>query len=261
MKDINTVVLRSRLLHLLTLSILISASICGWADDKVTRIYMLKNSDVSNISRVINIAVRDPSNIRVIGGQGKRLVVSDTPEQQDAIAQLLPVLDQPLTETDPDKIQMKMLMNAAQYLRQQRIAVKPTPAAGSTSAASPAPTASASGSAGSAQSYDKFKPATPYKSIYASDDAKLLKGPRIIQNEPVVLSLGGLQLKGIFRANTGSPLALLAIDGTNYTAHDGGLFENNHARVKNVTSKVFKDRVILVGQDRIPHEITFKSSL
>src|SRR6266487_1575524 len=124
MKDINTVVLRGRLLYLIALSVLIGASVCGWSDDKVTRIYALKHVEVSNISRAINIAIRDPNKSRVIAGQGRRLVITDTPDQQDAIAQLLPVLDQPMTETDPDKIQMKMLMNASQYLRQQRLSGK-----------------------------------------------------------------------------------------------------------------------------------------
>ena len=111
------------------------------------------------------------------------------------------------------------------------------------------------------QTYDKFSAAAPYKSVYASDDAKLLRGPRNITNEPVLPSLATLQLKGIFKPSSGSALALLSFEGTNYTARDGGLFEGNRTRLKNVSSKVLRDRVILEGQDRIPHEITFKTSL
>jgi hypothetical protein len=263
MKDINTVVIRSRLQQLILLCLWTCASTIGWTDDKVTRVYLLKHVEVSNIGRVINIAVRDPSHIRVIAGQGKRLVVSDTADQQDIIAQLLPVLDQPTSETDPDKIQMKMLMNASQYLRQQKIAMKstvaPTPSPSVTSGKAPVP-GNASGAAPGVQSSDKFKPAA-YQSIYASDDAKLTRGPRKITDEPVALSLSGMELKGIFKTVNGSPLALLSFGGVNYTAHDGGLFERNRIRVKDVTSKVLKDKVILVGQDRIPREITFKSTL
>lgn len=234
------------------------ASTFGWADDKVTRVYLLKNADVSNISRVINIAVRDTSKTRLIGGNSKRLVISDTPDQQDIIAQLLPVLDQPISETDPDKIQMKMLMNAAQYLRQQKIAMKAAPSSASNKVL---PAASTPAIAPGVETYDKSSSAQPYTSIYASDDAQLLQGPRILVDEPVLLSLSNLELKGIYQANTGSPLALLSFESMNYTARDGGLFENNHSRLKDVTSKVLKDRVILVGPDRIPREIKFKSTL
>ena len=261
MKDINTGVHYRRLLSLIFCTALISDANLGWADERVTRVYALKNSDVSNIARVINITLRDTTNSRVVSGQGRRLVITDTPDMQDNIAQLLPVLDQPMTETDPDKIQMKMIMNAAQYLRQQRSAVKTVaPADSKTASGAPAASTPAANPTGGAQSYDKFKPAA-YKSIYASDDAKLTRGPRIIKDEPFVMSLSSLQLRGIFRVNTTSPLALLSVDGKNFTAHDGGLFQDNHTRVNNVTSKVLKDRVILVGQDRIPHEIKFKTSL
>ena len=260
MKGINTVVLRGRFLQWIALSVSLISSAIGWADDKVTHVHLLKNMEVSNIARVINIAVRDPDKIRVIAGQGKRLVISDTPDQQDTIAQLLPVLDQPLTETDPDKIQMKMLMNAAQYLRLQKIAAKGPRAPGSASPGAPSKASAPSGTM-SVQSYDQSTSSAPYKSIYESDDEKLTKGPRVLTDEPALLSLSNLQLKGIFKASTGSPLALLTGDGVTYTARDGGLFEGNHFRVKNVTSKVLKDRVILMGKDHIPTEFTFKSSL
>jgi hypothetical protein len=254
--------LRSRLFFFISLSL--CASAFGWADDKVTRVYMLKNVEVSNMTRVINIAVRDMSKTRIIGGNGKRLVISDTPEQQDTIAQLLPVLDQPLTETDPDKIQMRMLVNVAAYLRQQKVASKTSSDSGSapqTGANNPPSAAGAPASAGGAKTYDTFKGATPYKSIYASDDAEILKKQRVISDDPALPSLSSLQLRGIFRVGTGSPLALMFYEGHNYTARDGGLFENNHIRVKNVTSQVFKDRVVLVGQDHIPREIKFKTTL
>src|SRR5258706_14248280 len=122
-----------KLLQRLLFILSICASSVGWADDKVTRVYLLKHAEVSNIARVINIAVRDPSKTRLIGGNSNRLVVSDMPDQQDIIAQLLPLLDQPMTETDPDKIQMKMLMNASQYLRQQKIAMKAATSSGGAS--------------------------------------------------------------------------------------------------------------------------------
>ncbi len=196
---------------------------------------------------------------RVIGGQGKRLVISDRVEAQDAIAQLLPVLDQPIAENDPDKIQMRMLMNAAQYLRQQKIALKAAGQAGSASRALPA--AGAPAMAGGVGSFDKVSNAKPYASIYASDDAKLTQGARVLVEEAVFPSLSSLQLKGIFGSNSRSPLALLSCDNLNFTARDGGVFQNNRSRLKGVTSQIFKDRVVLTGPDRIPREIKFKSSL
>jgi hypothetical protein len=231
--------------------------VVGGAEDKVTRVYMLKNSDVSNIERAINIAVRDPSHIRVVGGQGKRMVVTDTADQQDNIAQLLPVLDQPISETDPDKIQMRMLMNAAQYLRHQKIAMK---AAGQSSGKA-VPTASAPNSSEGAQSYDKFKSAKPYISVYASDDAKMLQGPHVILEEAYLPALSSLELKGIYADTRGGRLALLTCANLNYTARDGGLYQNNRARLQNVTSQIFKDYVLLTGPDHIPRTIKFKSTL
>jgi len=53
----------------MTFSVWIGASVLGWADDKVTRIYLLKHMEVANMARVINISVRDPSKIRMISGQ------------------------------------------------------------------------------------------------------------------------------------------------------------------------------------------------
>ena len=70
-----------------------------------------------------------------------------------------------------------------------------------------------------------------------------------------------LSLKGIFKVNTGAPLALMSYEGINYTARDGGLFAANRDRVKGVVTQIKKDRVILTGPDRIPREIKFKSTL
>ena len=247
----------SRTIHCTFLALFFWCAASSWADEKVTRTYRLKYSDVSNIASAINVAVRDPAKTRVVGGQGKHLVVSDTPDQQDVIAQLLPVLDQPIQETDPDKIQMKMLMNAAQYLRQQKISMK----SAMTASAAPAPAASTAAQATGVQSVDKFKPVTPYKSIYTDEDEKLTRGPRKIEDEPAILSLEGLELKGIFKGRQGSTIALLSDGLTNYTAHDGGLYERNRVRLKKVTSRVHKDGVTLIGQDGISHEIKFKTTL
>jgi hypothetical protein len=263
MKGINTNMIRRLTQPHLLLVIFLFASTRGAAENKVTRVYELKNVEVATVSRVINIVIRDASGRRVIGGDGKHLVISDVPEQQYAISMLLPVLDKPMEETNPDKIQMKMLMNASQYLRQQKIALKnasnPSSAPSVVSnSLSPSSTPNIAGGVGT---YDKLTSSMAYKSIYASDDAKLLQSRRMFYDEPALPSLSNLQLKGIFKINSVSPVALLSYENLSYLARDGGLFENNHSRVKNVTSKVLKDRVILVGPDRIPREIKFKSSL
>jgi len=241
------------------LGLLFCCAVGRGENERVTRTYMLKYADVSNINVAINVAVRDTAKIRVVGGQGKHLVISDTPDQQDAIAQILPLLDQPITETDPDKIQMKMLMNAAKYLREQKIAMKATTP--TTASPTPAPAASSSVATPAVPPSAKFKPVAPYKSIYTEEDAKLMRGPRKIEDEPVVLSLGGLELKGIFKGSKGNPIALLSDGLNNYTAHDGGLFERNRVRVKKVTSQIHKDRVTLTGVDGIPHDVKFKTTL
>jgi hypothetical protein len=231
-----------------------------WADGKVTRVYVLKNASISNMSRVLDIVVRDPTKTRVIAGDGSKLVVTDTPDQQDTIAQLLPILDQPTNEPTPEKTQMKMMMNAAAYLRQQKLALKAQPASGNASGAVSAPSASSSNN-GLVATYDKFSSTNAYKSVYASDDAKILAQRRLVPDEPAIPSLSALELKGIYKSNTSTPLALLEYGGAHYVARDGGLFENNRSRVKNVTSQILKDRVILTGLDRIPREIKFRSSI
>jgi len=264
MIGINTGVFKSRARHLFVIGLLCCASLSFSATDRVTRIYLLKHTEVAVVVQALNIEIRDENKTRVIGGEGKRLVITDTADQQDAIALLLPILDQPMKETDPDKIVMRMVMNVSHYMREQKMAAR-QPAPGTASSPQvPGNTPGASSTpniAGGVKSFDTFKSATPYKSIYASDDAKLLKKPRLIFDEPALPSLSALELKGIFRASADSSLALMSYAGMNYTARDGGLFESNHKRVKNVSSRILKDRVILVGPDRIEREIKFKSTL
>jgi len=251
--------LRGLIMRALVLIAILSAAAWVRAEvDRVTRVYALKNVDVSIMSRALDIVVRDPSKTRITSGEGRRLVVSDTADQQDNIAKILPVLDQHVDQTDHDKILMQVLMNASKYIRDQKLNGRNvgTP---TTAAATPARTAIDPNVP--ARSYDKVSSAKPYKSIYASDDAKFVHGPRYIMNEPVIPSLGGMKLKGIFKRSSDSPLALLDYGGVNYTARDGGLFENNRTRVKDIKSKVLKDRVVLEGPDRIPCEIKFASTL
>jgi len=50
--------------------------------------------------------------------------------------------------------------------------------------------------------------------------------------------------------------------GEQITRHMTAVYSKaNKVRSKNVTAQVLRDRVILTGQDRIPHEITFHSTL
>ena len=239
------------------LALLLSARALTWADTLITREYRLKNTDMADISRVLNIAAKDVTQKRIIGGQGKRLVITDTPEQQDAIAEILPVIDQPTQQTVPYKVQLEMMSRISRYNYDHKKSMKMAQKSG------PEPSASASTPAppGGVATYDKRSSTQPYKSIYSSEDAEITKKPRKILDEPTLPSLTSLTLKGIFEVNAGNKLALLICDGVSYTARDGGLFERNHTRVKGVTSRVLKDRVILVGPDRIPREIKFISTL
>ncbi len=227
----------------------------AWAEYLITREYRLKNADISDVSRVLGILVKNPTGKRIIGGQGKRLVITDEAEQQDTIAEILPVIDQPTKEMVPYKIQMEMVSRASRFFYDQ----KKTAMAAQRSPTSPAPAANFP-SEGVA-SYDKVTSTKPYKSVYSSEDAQLTKKPRMIFDEPALPSLSALTLKGIFQVSSQRPLALMFYEGVSYTARDGGLFEWNHSRVKGVTSRILKDRVILVGPDRIPREIRFVSTL
>jgi hypothetical protein len=226
-----------------------------WAGDMITREYRLNHADVTNVSRVLNMVVKNPPGNRIIGGQGKRLVITDTVDDQDTIAEILPVLDQPSQETVPFKIQMEMISHVSRYFYDRK---KANLAAQKSPLPSAAPVNSPSGSVAS---FDKMSSTQPYKSVYSSEDAALTKQPRVILDEPTLPSLSALSLKGIFQVSSGSRLALMAYEGVNYTARDGGLFERNTSRVKGVTSQILKDRVILVGPDRIPREIKFISTL
>lgn len=231
-----------------------------------TQEYWLKYSDVTLIVRAINITVRDAGGKRIIGGQGNHLVVTATEDEQLMIADLLPILDQPTQEKRPDKTVIDMVTRAAHYLKDKKLAFaaaqkanNPAPANAPVQAAGYAtPTAPHVNVLSSINSFDLYK--TTF-SIYAQEDARIVAKRIIKDDEGGLPSLGDLTLRGIFKVTTGSPLALLTYAQTNYTARDGGLFERNRTRVKDVSSKVFKDRVVLVGPDRIQRVFKFKSSI
>ena len=120
------------------LALLLSARALTWADTLITREYRLKNTDMADISRVLNIAAKDVTQKRIIGGQGKRLVITDTPEQQDAIAEILPIIDQPTQQTVPYKVQLEMMSRISRYNYDHKKSMKMAQKSG------PEPSASAS---------------------------------------------------------------------------------------------------------------------
>ena len=128
-------------------------------------------------------------------------------------------------------------------------------------ASNTAPTPNSSTDNGPVHTYDIRHSTSVYKSIYSDEDAKLAKGPRVIHDDPVLPTGSDLTLKGIFRVSSGSPLALLSYGSANFTARDGGLFEDNRTRVKGYVTRILKDRVIITGPDKIPRQIVFKSTL
>ena len=217
--------MRYRALLLLPLFITIEAR----ADTLITREYQLRNADASNVIQILNFIIPNPTGKRIISGHDKKLVVTDAVEPQDSISDMLPILDQSSTEKDARKIQMEMLVRASRYLQQSKKTLSTTQNSTALSVPKSDPSIRAN-------SYDKFLSTQPYKSVYSDEDAKLTQGPRILQEEPTLLSLSSLTLKGIFMTNTKSPLALLSFEGVNYTARDGGLFsESNRTRLKGVT--------------------------
>jgi len=229
---------------------------CAHADDLVTRAYHLKYVDASNAIQVLNFAVANPTGKRIFAGSEKHLVVTDTMDQQDAVAELLPIIDQPSKQTDPQRAQMELVVRASRYLQQKKRSSKEM-----ASAKSGASTLPAIAAPNAPTSSIHFTPSVPYKSVYSEEDAKLTAKRRVLHEEPILPSVSALILKGIFMSAKGSPLALLSYQGTNFTARDGGLYERNQLRVIGVTSRVLKDRVILIGPDRVPREIKFASTL
>ena len=221
------------------------------AGDVITREYWLKNTETPDVITTLNFSLGNPTGKRLMGGQGKHLVVTDTDDQQEAIAELLPVIDLPNKETTPPRIKMEMALRAARYLQKK----KKTATASAKGGASPL---AASPAGPHADSFDAYKST---RSVYAAEDAALVKDPRVILDEGGLPSLSDLTLKGVFKSAKGTPLALLTYGTVNYTARDGGLYERNQSRVNDVKSQVFDDKVILIGPDRIPRKITFKSTL
>ena len=203
--------------------------------------------------QALNIVLRDPNKKRIMGGQGKHLVVTDTSEQQVRIEELLPIMDLPPTQIKPQRIVMELVGRAGIYMHNNEVA-----AAKARKAQAPEGTPVVHNFISGVNSYDSFKST---HSVYAQEDAKLMQQFRHITDEPVLPSVGDLELKGVFKSSTGSPLALLAYGGTLFAARDGGLFEANRTRVKGVTTEVLKEEVIVTGPDRIPRHIKFKSTL
>jgi hypothetical protein len=234
--------------------VLILGNMRAYAADLVTKEYWLKNMDTQMMIRILNIAVKNPAGYRIMGGQGKHLVVTDSLDQQSQIAEYISLFDQPSTETDPDKIIMNAMMRVSRYVREKKQLEASMKVSGDTRRGAPAPRVIFSG----VNSYD-VKIST--WSVYAEEDAKLVRQPRHIQDEALLPTLSDLTLKGIFKSNEGAPMALLSYGDAMFTARDGGLFERNRSRVKDVKTQVLKDRVTLVGPDRIPREIRFKTSL
>src|ERR1700733_4458130 len=65
----------NRFMRRLIISIfLVSLVVPGFADDLITREYLLKNADAPNIIPVVNFLVVNPTGKRIMGGQGKKLV-------------------------------------------------------------------------------------------------------------------------------------------------------------------------------------------
>lgn len=249
----------------------VSGTLCRWrfvlltgvvlsahADElAITREYWLKNADAASMIQALNIVIRNPAKRRIMGGQGKHLVVTDLPEQQSEISEIIPVMDQPTTQTKPQRIIMEMVGRAGMYMRNNQKATVLARKSDTSAASAPAPASVPTYTSGT-NSYGTFKSTG---SIYAEEDAKLLKQSRHIIDEPTLLSLSDLALKGIFEPTKGKRMALLSAGIMLYTAHDGGLFESNRSRLKDVTSEVLADRVILTGPDRIPRTFKFKSTL
>jgi type II secretory pathway component GspD/PulD (secretin) len=242
---------RTKIAALTGLALSFAAIPSAQADDMVTRAYHLKNMNATDVIHVLTFAVANPTGKRILAGQEKHLVVTGVPEEQDTIAELLPVIDLPSTETNPQRIRMEMVLRASRYLQQKKRASQGTHPA--SAAAEPA----AAKASSSPQADVHFKPSVPYKSVYSAEDAEMSKQGHVIQDEPVLPALSALVLKGIFKSASGSSIALLSYEGTNFTAREGGLFERNHSRVRSVSSKVLKDSVVLTGPDRIPREIRF----
>jgi len=228
----------------------------GWAaEEMITREYWLKNVNAESMIRALNIVVKNPTSKRIMGGQGKHLVVTDFAEQQTRIAELLPIMDQPVKSTNPDVAAMQIVGNAGMYFHERAKAAR---LSGKALQGSYAAAPSASGPYTGVKSYDTVKSSW---SVYAAEDAKIVKQPRRILDEPTLPPLTDLVLKGIFQSSSGSPIAIMQYGTTIYTARDGGLFEGNSARVKGVSSEILKEKVVLTGPDRVPREIKFKSTL
>src|SRR5262249_55123871 len=157
-------------------------------------------------------------------------------------------------ETEPRKALMELGVRVTNYLNKQARAPSSSSQA---SAAKSAP----SSSGGPAHTYDIRKSTEVYKSIYTDEDAKLVKGPRVFKEDPVLPSVSNLVLKGIFYLNAKTPMAILNYESASFTARNGGLYYQNRTLVKNIMTKVLQDRVIVTGPDKIPREIKFKSSL
>jgi hypothetical protein len=226
----------------------------SWADSPITREYWLKNRDTTIIIRALIILIPDSSGKRIMAGQGKHLVVTDFADQQAEVTDLLTILDQPPKATTEDKQFLELVQNGIHYLRQQKADRIALDKKGASPTAAPMGAILNSG----VNSFDTYKST---RSIYAEEDAKLLSQRRRIVEDATPILLGDLILKGIFRPTETTTMALLAYGDTLYSARNGGLFERNSIRVKGVTSQILKDSVILIGPDRIPKEIKFKSTL
>ena len=247
-------IIQARRWNLLPLLLLLKGG-PAWSDDKpITREYWLKSTDVSSMIPALNIVIRNPTGKRIMGGQGKHLVITEAEEQQNEIAEIIPVMDLPPTQTKPTRIVMELVGRAGVYMHgNQKTAVLARRNEAQPGTPAPAPTF-----VSGVNSYDAFKST---RSVYAAEDARLLKQPRHIIDEPAPVSYSDLVLKGIFEPEKGKRMALLSAGGMLYTARDGGLFESNRSRLKEVTTQVLKDHVMLVGPDRIPRKIAFKSTL
>ena len=219
-----------------------------------THQYWLKNADAASMIQAINIVIRNPSGRRIMGGQGKHLVVTDLQEQQSQIAEIIPIMDQATTQTKPQRIVMEMVGRAGVYMHEN---LKTSALARKTETPGGAPARAVTFTSG-VNSYDTFRSTV---SIYAEQDAKLARQPRRIVDEAILPPFSDMILKGIFEPAPGKRMALLSFGELLYTARDGGLFESNRTRLKGVTSQVLADQVIVTGPDRIPRKIAFKSTL
>ncbi len=198
----------------------------------VNRKITLKHMAPSHVIPVLEAVIKDPEHRRIIGVQEQTLTIRAPADQMELIEKAMPVLDQPLSETNP--VRIKLILRA-RYMGVIKEVKKARKAAES---ASPGSTA---------KDQPQFKREAP--SVYQEDDAELVR-KRVFLKDGISRLEADMVLKAIFLDVQGQTYGIVESGCDKFIARQGKLFLPTGQVVPGYRTRVTQDTVTLISKTK-----------